>query len=64
MSLVPESPPPMTERPLKRLALYSHDGFGLGHFRRCLLLAQNVQEHLQDIQIMLITGSPKAAFLS
>ncbi|HCW45004.1 MAG TPA: hypothetical protein DGU45_06780 [Planctomycetes bacterium] len=64
MSLVPESPPPMTERPLKRLALYSHDGFGLGHFRRCLLLAQNVQEHLQDIQIMLITGSPKAAFFS
>ena len=54
----------MTKRPLKRLALYRHDGFGLGHFRRCLLLAQNVQEHLQDIQIMLITGSPKAAFFS
>ncbi len=48
--------------PRRRLALYSHDGFGLGHFRRCLLLAQRVQEHLSNVEILLLTGSPKANF--
>ena len=46
----------------RRLALYSHDGFGLGHFRRCLLLAHRVQEHLDNVEILLLTGSPKASF--
>ena len=52
----------LSSRPLRKVAFYSHDGFGLGHFRRCLLLATRMQEHLEDIEILLITGSPKASF--
>ena len=49
-------------KPLRKVAFYSHDGFGLGHFRRCLLLASRIQEHLEDIEILMITGSAKATF--
>ncbi len=49
-------------KPMRRVAFYSHDGFGLGHFRRCLLLASRIQDHLEDVEILLITGSAKATF--
>lgn len=42
--------------------MYSHDGYGLGHFRRCLLLAQKIQEHLTDIEVLIVTGSSRAFF--
>ncbi|MGE4618524.1 MAG: glycosyltransferase [Planctomycetota bacterium] len=45
-----------------RIAFYSHDGYGLGHFRRCLLLAQKVQQHIDDIEILIVTGSSRARF--
>ncbi|HIC22502.1 MAG TPA: hypothetical protein EYO84_03675 [Planctomycetes bacterium] len=47
-----------------RIAFYSHDGYGLGHFRRCLLLAQQVQLHLDNIEILIVTGSSRARFYS
>lgn len=50
--------------PVSKVAFYSHDGFGLGHFRRCLLLAQKIQEHLHHVEILLITGSPKSTFFN
>ncbi len=45
-----------------RLAFYSHDGYGLGHFRRSLLLAQKAQEHLGGLEILIVTGSSRAYF--
>lgn len=45
-----------------RLAFYSHDGYGLGHFRRSLLLAQKAQEHLGGLEILMVTGSSRAYF--
>ncbi|MGE4633563.1 MAG: glycosyltransferase [Planctomycetota bacterium] len=45
-----------------RIAFYSHDGYGLGHFRRCLLLAQQIQMHLANIEILIVTGSSRARF--
>ncbi|MBT5738854.1 MAG: hypothetical protein HN891_00890 [Planctomycetes bacterium] len=47
-----------------RIAMYSHDGYGLGHFRRCLLLAQKTQQHLTDIEILIVTGSSRAFFFN
>ena len=47
-----------------RIAFYSHDGYGLGHFRRCLLLAHKIQQHLDDIEILIVTGSSRARFYS
>jgi predicted glycosyltransferase len=45
-----------------RIAFYSHDGYGLGHFRRSLLLAQKSQEHLGGLEILIVTGSSRAYF--
>ena len=43
-----------------RLLMYSHDGFGLGHYRRLLKLAGFLREELSDVSILLITGSSMA----
>lgn len=47
-----------------RLAFYSHDSYGLGHFRRCLFLAQQIEDHLAGVEILIVTGSPRAHFYS
>ncbi len=47
-----------------RIAFYSHDGYGLGHFRRCLLLATKIQQHLDGIEILIVTGSSRARFFA
>lgn len=59
---VPISDPPNGSFSGYRIAFYSHDGYGLGHFRRCLLLAQKVQQHLDGIEILIVTGSSRARF--
>ena len=41
-----------------KIALYSHDTFGLGHLRRCLKLAYALRERLGSPRGLLITGSP------
>ncbi len=43
-----------------RLLMYSHDGFGLGHYRRLLKLSAFLREELPEISILLITGSSMA----
>ncbi len=59
---VPKKLPEKVEVDRFRIAFYSHDGYGLGHFRRCLLLAQKIQAHLQGIEVMIVTGSSRAFF--
>jgi hypothetical protein len=48
----------------RRIALYSHDTMGLGHFRRNLLIAQTLADSLLDLEILIITGSPAARSFS
>lgn len=44
----------------KRIFIYSHDTFGLGHLRRCLLLAQGLAALPEVSSILIATGSPRA----
>ncbi len=42
-----------------RFLLYSHDTYGLGHFRRCSLLAAGLVGARPDAQVVIVTGSPR-----
>jgi predicted glycosyltransferase len=50
------SPRPLGTGP--RIFLYSHDTYGLGHFRRNLLLADALARAIPDVSILCATGSP------
>ena len=39
-----------------RLLFYSHDTFGLGHFRRSLTIASHLRRHLPDTSALIMTG--------
>src|ERR1043166_4152492 len=39
-----------------RLLFYSHDTFGLGHFRRSLTIASHLRRHLPDTSALILTG--------
>lgn len=41
-----------------RIALFTHDTFGLGHVRRCLHIVRALAERAPDAAILFITGSP------
>ena len=41
-----------------RLLIYSHDAFGLGHLRRCQLIAQSLVNRFEDLSILIVSGSP------
>ncbi|MCI0586687.1 MAG: hypothetical protein L0323_07605 [Planctomycetes bacterium] len=43
-----------------RVFLYSHDTYGLGHFRRNLLLARAISRGIPDASILCATGSPRS----
>jgi len=43
-----------------RLLIYSHDTFGLGHFRRCLKIAQAFASTYPQSSILIVTGQPQA----
>ena len=43
-----------------RVMMYSHDGFGLGHYRRMLKLSTFLRKELPKVTILLITGSSMA----
>lgn len=45
---------------LRRILLYSHDTFGLGHLRRNLAIARRLLERRSGLQVVLMTGSPVA----
>lgn len=50
----------MQDRP--KIALYSHDTYGLGHLRRSLRLARALERWGPEVDVLLITGSPRAHF--
>lgn len=39
-----------------RLLFYSHDTFGMGHFRRSLTIASYLRRHLPDTSVLIMTG--------
>ena len=45
---------------LRRLLLYSHDTYGLGHLRRNLAIATYLLRTTRQLQIVLLSGSPVA----
>ena len=46
--------------PAARLLLYSHDSYGLGHFRRNLSIAEAVAADMPNVSTLLLTGSPRS----
>ncbi|MGF1500841.1 MAG: glycosyltransferase family protein [Paracoccaceae bacterium] len=50
-------PPGARER---RVLLYSHDTFGLGHLRRSRTIATALVDHDPDLSALIVTGSPIA----
>jgi predicted glycosyltransferase len=47
-----------------RLLAYSHDGYGLGHFRRNLRIAVGLRRRRPDVDILLVTGAKAAERLA
>ena len=43
-----------------KLLAYSHDGYGLGHFRRNLRIAVGLRRHRPDVEVLLVTGAKAA----
>ena len=48
----------MDERRQKRVLIYSHDSFGLGHLRRCRTIAHALVEAHDDLSVLILSGSP------
>ncbi len=42
----------------RRLLIYSHDSFGLGHLRRCRAIAHALVEHRRALSVLILSGSP------
>ena len=42
----------------KRVLIYSHDSFGLGHLRRCRTIAHSLVETDKDLSVLILSGSP------
>ncbi len=45
---------------VRRILLYSHDTYGLGHLRRNLRIAGRLLEESPELQVALVSGSPVA----
>lgn len=48
----------------RRVLLYSHDSFGLGHFRRNLAIARALVAQSAHVNVLMISGSPCATQFS
>ena len=49
----------MTEgRKNKRVLIYSHDSFGLGHLRRCREIAHSLVGAIANLTVLILSGSP------
>jgi predicted glycosyltransferase len=48
----------MTPSVAPRIAIFTHDSYGLGHVRRCLHIARALAERRPDAAILFITGCP------
>lgn len=44
-----------------RIAIFTHDTFGLGHVRRCLHVTRALAARAPDASVLLVTGSPALA---
>ncbi|MGH1489580.1 MAG: glycosyltransferase family protein [Acidimicrobiales bacterium] len=44
---------------MTRVLIYSHDTYGLGHFRRSSLLASGVVATHAEAEVLIVTGSPR-----
>ncbi len=42
----------------RRVLIYSHDSFGLGHLRRCREIAHALVEAEKNLSVLILTGSP------
>lgn len=42
----------------RRLLIYSHDSFGLGHLRRCRAIAHALVERFGHLSVLILSGSP------
>ncbi len=42
----------------RKVLIYSHDSFGLGHLKRCRTIAHSLVEHRQDVSVLILSGSP------
>ena len=42
----------------RRILIYSHDTFGLGHLRRCRAIAHALVEKFKHLSVMILSGSP------
>ena len=42
----------------RRILIYSHDTFGLGHLRRCRAIAHALVEKYKHLSVMILSGSP------
>jgi len=47
-----------------RIAIFTHDTFGLGHIRRCLHIMNSLSERAPQTAMLLVTGSPVVHTLS
>lgn len=42
----------------RRLLIYSHDSFGLGHLRRCRTIAHDLVSRFDNLSVLILSGSP------
>ena len=42
----------------KRILIYSHDSFGLGHLRRCREIAHSLVGAINNLSVLILSGSP------
>ncbi len=42
----------------RRILIYSHDTYGLGHLRRCHTIAHHLAARFADVSVLILTGSP------
>ncbi len=43
----------------RRVMMYSHDSYGLGHFRRNLTIAEHLLSRVPGMTVLAVTGSPR-----
>src|SRR6266436_2168900 len=53
-----EAPPMAGRRDHKRVLIYSHDSFGLGHLRRCRAIAHSLVDADSSLSVLILSGSP------
>lgn len=42
----------------RRILIYSHDTFGLGHLRRCRAIAHSLVDRFKQLSVLILSGSP------